>query len=136
MILLDEILEVDDIRLVAALTVPERGLFNDSAYDGAVPAWVGIEYMAQSVAAHAGYRSRVVGEMPKIGFLLGARLYQSNVSCFPCGTRLIISVEELMQAENGMAVYAASIEADGILVQSRINGFQPSDSESFLRGDK
>ena len=41
--------------------------------DGVVPAIVGLEYMAQCVAAFAGLSARHKGEAPRIGFLLGSR---------------------------------------------------------------
>lgn len=136
MILLDEIIEADQTSLRAALTVPTNGLFNDPIYNGAVPAWVGIEYMAQAVAAHAGYLSRLNGELPTIGFLLGSRLYQSNVASFECGSHLKIHVEEILKGDNGMAVYQAIIEGPGIEVTARINGFLPSNPMEFLQGNE
>lgn len=134
MILLDEILEADQTTLRASLKVPTKGLFNDPAYHGAVPAWVGIEYMAQAVAAHAGYLSRLNNEPPTIGFLLGTRLYQSNVAFFECGSHLTIQVEEILKGDNGMAVYQAKIEGQGVEVTARINGFLPANPMAFLQG--
>ena len=49
----DRILRWDQDGIEAELVVPEAGLFIE---DGAVPAWVGIEYMAQAIAAWAGGR--------------------------------------------------------------------------------
>lgn len=136
MILLDEILEANQTSLRAALRVPKNGLFNDPVYNGNIPAWVGIEYMAQAVAAHAGYLNRVNGEPPTIGFLLGSRLYQSNVASFECDTYLTISVEEILKGDNGMAVYQALIEGQGIEVTARINGFLPANPMAFLQGNE
>lgn len=136
MILLDEILEVDQTSLLAAVRVPKNGLFNDPVYNGNVPAWVGIEYMAQAVAAHAGYLSRCNGELPTIGFLLGSRLYQSNVASFECDTYLTIRVEEILKGDNGMAVYQALIEGQGVEVTARINGFLPENPMAFLQGNE
>ena len=62
----------DDLRIqnLRELVVPEAGLFVE---DGQVPAWVGIEYMAQAIAAWAGCRARAAGKPPQLGFLLGSR---------------------------------------------------------------
>lgn len=52
MILIDQILAFDEEQIHTRLTVKPDGLFN--LPDGSLPAWVGIELMAQSVAAFAG----------------------------------------------------------------------------------
>ena len=132
MILIDEIIQYTPDQMIATLTVPRDGLFNDAAFNGDVPAWVGIEYMAQTIAAHAGWKARLGGCAPSIGFLLGTRKFETNVSAFCVGTQLVVTVQEVMQAENGMAVFDCQINAEGIEVTARINGFQPKDASIFL----
>ena len=56
--LIDRLLVVDEVHAVAEVDVPLDGLF---VRDGQVAAWVGIEYMAQTVAAWAGARARRYG---------------------------------------------------------------------------
>lgn len=56
MILIDKIVSFDDEQIFTRLTVKPDGLF--SLPDGSLPAWVGIELMAQSVAAFAGCHAR------------------------------------------------------------------------------
>ncbi len=56
MILIDQVLSFDEEQIQTRLTVKPGGLFNRA--DGSLPAWVGIELMAQSVAAYAGCRAR------------------------------------------------------------------------------
>jgi predicted hotdog family 3-hydroxylacyl-ACP dehydratase len=136
MILLDEILDANQTSLRATLRVPKNGLFNDPVYNGAVPAWVGIEYMAQAIAAHAGFLSQLNGNPPTIGFLLGSRLYRSNVSSFECDSYLTVYVEEIMKGDNGMAVYQGIIEGQGVEVTARINGFLPANPMAFLQGNE
>ena len=55
MCLLDRLVEAQDERLVAEVLVPADGILSR---DGAVGAWVGVEYMAQAVAAWAGWQVR------------------------------------------------------------------------------
>ncbi|MEB0015301.1 3-hydroxylacyl-ACP dehydratase, partial [Glaciimonas sp. Cout2] len=59
MILIDQVLSFDDEQIRTQLTVRPSGLFN--RVDGSLPAWVGVELMAQSVAAFAGCRARQQG---------------------------------------------------------------------------
>ena len=54
MSLLDDVVRCDDESIEARVRVPADGLFNG---DDGVPAWVGIEYMAQAVAAWSGARN-------------------------------------------------------------------------------
>ena len=56
--LLETVERCDDESIVARVRVPDHGLF--VGVDG-VPAWVGIEYMAQAVAAWSGARARCRG---------------------------------------------------------------------------
>lgn len=55
MCLLERITHWDQDAIEAELVVPEAGLFVENHE---VPAWVGIEYMAQAIAAWAGCRAR------------------------------------------------------------------------------
>ncbi|MEN8162261.1 MAG: hypothetical protein ABFS41_19475, partial [Myxococcota bacterium] len=41
--------------------------------DGGVPAWVGIEYMAQCAAAHGGLLGHARGEAPRPALFVGSR---------------------------------------------------------------
>ncbi|WP_307732400.1 hypothetical protein [Massilia sp. MB5] len=72
MALLDRVLEADEESLCAEVAIRADSLFYA---EGGVGSWVGIEYMAQAVAAHAGYLARQRGEAVKPGFLLGSRRY-------------------------------------------------------------
>lgn len=66
MILIDQVLAFDDEQIHTRLTVRAGGLFNRE--DGSLPAWVGVELMAQSVAAYAGCRARLLGDPVVLGF--------------------------------------------------------------------
>ena len=59
MILIDQVLSFDEEQVHTRTTVKPGGLFNRP--DGSLPDWVGIELMAQSVAAYAGCRARQKG---------------------------------------------------------------------------
>ena len=56
MILLDAVERFDEDSVETHLQVRADGLL--SAADGSLPAWVGVEIMAQSVAAFAGCHAR------------------------------------------------------------------------------
>ncbi|WP_439331761.1 ApeP family dehydratase, partial [Pseudomonas viridiflava] len=81
MILINQVLAFDEEQIQTCLTVRAGGLFNEA--DGSLPAWVGVELMAQSMAAFAGCQARSKGDAVKLGFLLGSRKFECNVAHFP-----------------------------------------------------
>ncbi len=81
-------------------------LFN--AESQTVPAYVGIEFMAQSVAAWSLHTMRWKnGTTPPIGFLLGSRRYKSLCDEFTQGQTLDIH-EQLMEDSGMVKVYRPS----------------------------
>ena len=67
MIMIDRVVSVSEDYFEAEVVVRPDSLFCDGT---AVNAWVGIEYMAQAVAAYAGAEAIAAGRPVKIGFLL------------------------------------------------------------------
>lgn len=132
MVLLDNVVEVGESHLVAELSVRDDGLFSQP--DHKVPAWVGLEYMAQAIAAFSGYHRKLRGEAIGLGFLLGTRHYQCSVGSFPCGTRLKVRAEKIIEAANDMSVFDCSIQGDNICASANLNVLLPQDSKKFLAG--
>jgi predicted hotdog family 3-hydroxylacyl-ACP dehydratase len=106
------------------------GLFNQA--DGSLPAWVGIELMAQSVAAYAGCQARQAGLPVTLGFLLGTRNFQCNVERFPAGSELQIQALRSLQDDNGMGVFECQLDGPGIQAVARLNVFCPPQIASYL----
>lgn len=59
--------------------------------DGSVPVWVGLEYMAQCIAAHAGLVGQARGEPVRPGLFLGSRRVRFSVQHFAADQRLRVS---------------------------------------------
>ncbi|WP_226643716.1 hotdog family protein [Microbulbifer variabilis] len=131
MSLLDEVVSVGEEQLQAKLRVRDDGIFSRN---GHVPAYVGIEYMAQTIAAFSGYHAKERGEEVRLGFLLGTRKFLSNVESYRCGEELTINVQRLLQAENGMATFECEITGPAIEQTARLNVFQPDNVEQYLKG--
>jgi predicted hotdog family 3-hydroxylacyl-ACP dehydratase len=133
MSLLDRLVAADAETLTAQVSIGPDTLF---CADGAVGAWVGVEYMAQAVAAHAGYLARRRGEPVRVGFLLGTRRYACTVPAFAAGSVLAIHVERALQGDNGLGAFDCRIEdaRDGReLASATITVFQPDNVEEFLQ---
>jgi len=126
MSLLDSIAHVDDLAVEARVRVPAQGPFNT---DAGVPAWVGIEYMAQAVAAWSGARARGGGGGPKIGYLLGSRRYEAAVPVFEVGAELRVLAQCELTAENGLGMFDCRIEHAGrVVANGRLSVFEPPDN--------
>ena len=131
MSLLDRALEGDEESLVAEVTIREDCLFFE---DGGVGGWVGVELMAQAVAAWAGWHARQRGETPKNGFLLGTRGYNCGRPAFKAGERLRIEVRRQFWAENGLGQFDCRIAMDGETVATAaLTVFEPPDGSEALR---
>lgn len=126
MVLIDELVQVDEESATCELLVRNGGLFSGPLHQ--VPGWIGLEYMAQSVAAWAGYHALARGETVKLGFLLGTRRYVSNVSFFPVGASLNINIERQYQSADGLAAFNCVIRGADILVSARLNVAQITQS--------
>jgi predicted hotdog family 3-hydroxylacyl-ACP dehydratase len=133
MILIDEALDGGEGWAAAAVRVGEDSLFYQAGLG--VPAWVGIEYMAQTVALYSGICAKRAGTDIRLGFLLGTRRYQTATNYFRLGSLLKISVHEVWQDGN-MAVFDCQIcyhEDAQQLAGARLNFFCPEDPVAFLR---
>ncbi|MFF7707604.1 3-hydroxylacyl-ACP dehydratase [Pseudomonas sp. NPDC007930] len=130
MILLDGVLRFDDDSLEACATVRPGGPFNDP--DGSLPAWAGVELMAQAIAAYAGCRARREGVPIAMGFLLGTRKYSCNVERFPAGSRLTLRALRSLEDESGMGVFECHISGDGLQAEARLNVYRPPNAGDYL----
>lgn len=128
MILLDEVLDYDETTLRAAVIIREDSLFFDGS---GVPAYVGIEYMAQACGAHVGALARDSGIPVRIGFLLGTRHYKIHTPKFRQGDRLIVSVA-LIYRDDEMGSFDCRIDiGDRCVGEARLNVYQPRDGKSM-----
>ncbi|MDY7567653.1 hotdog family protein [Pseudomonas sp. RTC3] len=130
MILIDQVLTFDEEQIHTRLKVRPGGLF--SRADGSLPAWVGIELMAQSIAAYAGCKARAQGHKVQLGFLLGTRKFECNVEHFPAGSELTIHALRSLQDDNGMGVFECHLTGPGIKAMARVNVYCPPLPADYL----
>lgn len=133
MLFLDTLVSHDEDGVVAEAAVHEQHLF--ATPDG-VPAWVGIEFMAQAIAAWAGCRARARGEPVRIGFLLGTRRYECQRQHFAFGTRLRIEVKREIFGDNGLGMFVCRLfDAGEEIACANLSVFEPRDPAAFLEGN-
>ncbi|SOE55255.1 Predicted 3-hydroxylacyl-ACP dehydratase, HotDog domain [Burkholderia sp. YR290] len=133
MLLVDGVSACGDEALTAYATVRGDAWYADE--NGAMPAWIGIELMAQGVAAHIALLAMRAGGRARPGVLLGTRSYKAHVSAFARDARLTISVQEVLRSDAGHSAYECTIDHDGArCADAVIKVFQPGDFQTFIEG--
>jgi predicted hotdog family 3-hydroxylacyl-ACP dehydratase len=132
MLLLDCVLSGDESSIAAGVTVPSAAWYSDA--QGGMPAWIGIELMAQAIAAHAALQGRLKGKPPKRGVLLGCRAYRASQSRAAAGTLLKVSAKMAVVDASGFGAYECSIESNSAeFAAATLKVFVPDDFEAFMR---
>ena len=127
---LDTVLSADDETVVAQATVRPDSYF---VRDGRAPVWVGVEYMAQAIAAWAGNRARLKGQAVKVGLLLGTRRYAVHRQAFVVGDCLRIEARCELMGDNGLGMFASQIFVDDALAaEANLSVFEPPNESAFL----
>jgi len=133
MLLVDAVTAFDEQTLSARATVHADAWYADA--QGAMPAWIGIELMAQSIAAHVALLAMRGGGRARPGVLLGSRSYKALQPSFAGGAQLLIHATELLRSDEGHGAYECTIHHDDVCcAEAVIKVFQPSDFQSFIEG--
>ena len=130
MLWLERIVSCTDDGAVAEAVVREDHPFLDGA---GVPAWVGIEYMAQCIAAWAGGQALTKGKPVSPGFLLGTRRYECRRPVLAVGTRLRIEARRELMGDNGLGMFACRLlDGDEEIAIANVSVFEPPDPDAYL----
>ena len=133
MLLLDRVTEFAADTVVAEYAPRADAWYSDDK--GNMVAWVGIELMAQTVAAHVALTKRLIGLPVKMGALLGTRSYRTNTASFASGRILQIHAREVFRDESGLAGYECAIACGGMqLAEAVLKVYEPEDFGRFMQG--
>ncbi len=132
MMLLDSIEQVTRDQLHARARVRAEGPLMRPG-DTGLPAFTGIEFMAQAVAAWAGFRELAAGREVRPGLLLGTRRFESSRPWLEEGLMLDIHIERMLEDESGVGAFDCRIEASGLHQQARIKAVMPHSMEAFMQ---
>lgn len=128
MVLLSRVLDHDENRTVCSVELDEQVFLCDA--NGNIGAWVGLEYMAQCISAHAGLVGRASGEPPRVGLLLGSRRLIFHTSRFHSGKTLLVTAQRAWGSGGGLVSFDCSVR-DGatsdLLVEGRLSCFETGD---------
>lgn len=138
MVLIDKLIDVDMKKQIVktSVTIHKDKIFFDKDINGVSPL-VGIEFMAQTIGCYAFYKAKM--SIPKIGFLLGARLYENSLEKFENGKTYIITAREVY-GDSELVSFECLIYNEGedgdeskYIAKATINAFQPKDVEKYIR---
>ena len=138
MALIDKIISVDMNEQIVKTSVKinENKIFFNKEIDGISPL-VGIEFMAQTIGCYAYYKAGKT--IPKIGFLLGARIYENSLDKFENQKTYIITAKEVY-GDNELVSFECLIYNEGedndlgkYVAKATINAFQPQDVEKYIK---
>jgi len=134
MLLLDRLLEFGIDSTVAEYTPREDAWYAD--HEGKMPGWIGIELMAQTVAAHIGLLKLRSGSAPKQGVLLGTRRFNSSVAGFNSDDVLRIHATMIYADISGLGAYECRITSGAEeLAKATLKVYEPEDFQTFLQGE-
>ena len=132
MVLIDDVLDysIEEGWLRSCVTINKDSIFFDNKIKG-ISSIVGIEFMAQTIGCFAFLKSG--REEPKIGFLLGTRLYNNKYSVFREGEYYEILVKEFFSSEDivSFECFIYNEEKDEV-ASATINVYQPENIEERL----
>ena len=129
--LLDRLVGYEADSVTCEVTIRPDSRFCDGR---GVPAWVGIEYMAQAFGAFTGMAHLQHGRQVQLEMLLGTRAYDATVDAFPVGSTLTVQVRQLFWDPDGVCAFACEVrDGERVLARSEVKGFDPVDLEPFLR---
>ncbi len=98
-----------------------------------IPAWVGIELMAQAVSVFSALELRELGEAPRIGLLLGTRKFEARSPYFAVGAPLRVRATLTLRDDTGLGVFDCSIHDErGLVAEAQVKGHMPADIDAFL----
>ncbi len=126
MLLLRRVMRHTGDVTVCAAEIEDDALLRGPSGD--VPAWMGLEYMAQCIAAHSGLVGLDGGEPPRVGFLVGGRRMTFHASSFRRGQKLTVQARRVWGGAQGMVAFDCSIaDADtgALLAEGRLSCFTP-----------
>lgn len=87
-----------------------------------VPSYIGIEYMAQCIAVHAGAFERILGFPPPLGMLLGTRHFKSTLQYFVPGSSYRVTCKEIVSSFDGMGSFDCRILlSDRVIAEARLS---------------
>ncbi len=131
MVLLEQVLQVDEQSAHCQVRISADSVLAPFlTASGELPAWFGMEIIAQAIGVWSGWHGRQHDDRkPRPGMLLGGRGYRSTSAQFPAGALLDVRVTLLMH-DDKIASFEGEIAINGeVYASGRLNTYQPDEEE-------
>lgn len=130
--LLETVEQVDPEGVVAGARIRADNVFYDPELGG-VPAWAGLEYLAQTAAVWVGADSRRRGLPIQPAFLVSSRHYSADIPLFPCGESLRVRIVPDL-VDGSLVAFSGTIhnQQGERRVEAVFAAFQPDDADAYL----
>lgn len=103
MLLINKVLKVSDSSSESLVLIDSHTPFFEQTKG--VPTWIGLEYMGQTSALIAGHQLQQGTVEPHLGFLMGSRQYQTQVSYFKPQKNLVVRCDEAALVGDSLATF-------------------------------
>jgi len=133
MLLIDRLVGCDAEHVEVELTLSPQSEFCEG---GRVGAWVGLEYMAQTMAAMAGVHARLADRPPRVGLLVATREYRAQVPFFEAGQVLRVHARQVLFDPNGLSVVECTLKDANTQLElacASLTGIEVEDFQRFLQ---
>lgn len=139
MLLLDRLLDYGPEQVTCGLTIRADTLFCETGRG--VPAWVGVEYMAQTAGVYSGVNDRLADRLPAVCLLLGARSYKAATPYFAVGSALRIVTTLVLRDDDDLAAFQCTIHSrldaeETLVATGDIKAYRPRDLAAVVRGER
>ncbi len=131
-ILIDDIIDcnLETHTVKTIVRIYEDKMFFDKTING-VPVITGIEFMAQTIGCYSYFRNSQ--KPPRIGFLLGSRLYETYIDSFENGKEYRVEAKEVFSSEELVSFECLIYnEEEKICAEAVINAYMPANTINLI----
>lgn len=129
--LIDTLLSHSSLEVAVEANIREDNVFYDASRGG-VPAWAGIEYMAQAAAVWVGLGDTLENKNIEPAFLISSRQYTAHGSLFVLGEPLRICVRADLIDGPLVAFTGTIYNATELLAEATFTAYRPEDVAAYM----
>lgn len=131
MLFLDRVVQYSDTSIECEANTSRQSAFAKS--EKGIPAWLGLEYMCQTIAALEGIRRLQKNEPILLSFVMGSRKITSEKSYLPLAEIIRIRAVNEVRDDTGVGVYGCEVRLDDErIIHGVIKGYMPKSTQAIF----
>ena len=132
MLFLDRVVSYGSDWIVCEADTAKQALFAQTPKG--IPAWFGLEYMCQSIAALEGIKCLEKNASVRLSYVMGSRRICSELSHLPFDETLTIRADTEIRDESAIGVFNCKVfAAERCIMQGMIKGYMPKSPDLILQ---